>query len=389
MTNNQLIELTKKLIAIESTPDNAQGLRDAYTFIVDLVRASGKDITVEEFESNGKPSFIAYRGKRRPTRFRIIFNAHLDVVPAKPEQYKAKVKDGKLYGRGAYDEKAAGVILADLFCEFVDKVPYALGFQVVTDEENGGHDGAKYQIEQGVRADFVICAECGRRTNVHEIANEAKGLVIADVSFNGNAAHGAYPWRGDNAAPKAANFINALHQRFPSPVEESAETTFTVTSMSASGGSHTRIPDLATVRLDIRYAPDDSNFDNRANLNALIKEIDPNAELTIILFDSPLYSSPNNPLLQSLKASAETIEGAPFSFVRRHATSDGRHYGDVGDQACEFGIAGENQHGDDEYITLEAFNNFRKTMHHFITKTAETTEQSIVKQTPNKDLILA
>lgn len=367
MTDNQLIELSKKLIAIESTVDNLDGLREAYDFAIKLIRNSGKDITIEEFESEGKPSLIAYRGKTRPKQFRIILSGHLDVVPGKPHQFEAKIRDGKLYGRGTHDEKAACIILADVFCEFVDKVPYDLGLQFVTDEESGGYNGARHQIQQGgVRADFVICAECGRRTDSYEIANEAKGLVIADVSLKGNSAHGAYPWRGDNAAVKAADFIKALHERFPSPSEESAKTTFTVTSMSASGGSHTRIPDSATVRLDIRYAPDDPNFASRERLKALLKEVDPNAELDIFLFDSPLYSSPDNPLLQALKASAEKIEGAPFNFVRRHATSDGRHFGDVGNQACEFGIAGEDQHGDNEHITLEAFSNYRKTLRHFL-----------------------
>lgn len=377
MTDNQLIELSKKLIAIESTMDNHDGLREAYTFMIKMLQDSGKDITIEEFECNGKLSFLAYKGKQRPANFRIILSGHLDVVPGKPHQYKAEVKNGKLYGRGSYDEKAACVVLADLFCEFVDEVPYALGLQIVTDEELGGHNGARYQIQQGVRGDFVICAECGRRTDVHEIANEAKGIVIADVIFKGNAAHGAYPWRGDNAAPKAARFINALHERFPMPIEESDATTFTVTSMSASGGSHTRIPDAASVRLDIRYAPDDPNFRSRSHFAALIEEFDPNAELDILVFDSPLYSSPENPLLQALKSSAEVVERAPFSFVRRHATSDGRHFGDVGDQACEFGIAGENQHGDDEHITLKAFSNYRKTMRHFLNTTIESEKDNV------------
>lgn len=377
MSDDQLIELTKKLIAIESTVDDLKGLRQAYDFMVDMLRSSGKDITIEEFESNGKPSFIAYRGKFRPANFRIILNCHIDVVPGQAHQYKAEVKDGKLYGRGAHDEKAACVILADLFCEFVDKVPYALAFQIVSDEESGGVDGTKYHIKNGVRGDFVICAECGRNTDVHEIANEAKGIVVTDISFRGSAAHGAYPWRGDNAAPKAAAFVNVLHQRFPAPIEESSSTTFTVTSMSASGGSHTRIPDLATVKLDIRYTPGDPNFRSKSHFAALIEEIDPNAEVDIIVFDSPLYSSPDNPLLQTLKASAEEIEGAPFSFVRRHATSDGRHYGDVGDQACEFGVAGGDQHGDNEHITLQAFSNYHKTIRHFLTKTIETEKNNI------------
>lgn len=371
MTDDQLIELTKKLIAIQSTGDNSAGLREAYNFVADMLRSSGKDITIEAFESGGKPSFIAYKGAKRPERFKIIFSVHVDVVPGKSHQYKAKIADGKLYGRGANDEKAACVILAELFCEYVDKVPYALGFQVVTDEESGGYNGARHQIKQGVRADFVVCAECGRRSDVHEIANEAKGAVFMDVSFAGNAAHAAYPWRGDNAATKAAAFINALHRQFPSPNEDSPETTFTVTSISAHGGAMTRIPDSATVGLDIRYAPEDANFKNRATLTALFKKIDPSAEPSILIFDSPLYSSPDNPLLQALKASAEKIEGAAFSFVRRNGSSDGRHFGKVGDQACEFGLAGEDQHGEHEHVTLEAFSYFRKTMRHFLQTTID------------------
>jgi acetylornithine deacetylase/succinyl-diaminopimelate desuccinylase-like protein len=84
--------------------------------------------------------------------------------------------------------------------------------------------------------------------------------------------------------------------------------------------------------------------------------------------------------LLELKAAAETVESAPFSFVRRHATSDGRFYGAFGDQACEFGIAGEDQHGDNEHITLEAFRNYLETMRIFLEKTvtAEVTPERIV-----------
>ncbi len=380
MTDNQLISLAKKLIAIESTAENLPGLKDAYDFMVNMVRDSGKDITIEEFESNGKPSFIAYKGKKRPAKFRIIFAVHVDVVPGQKHQYKAEVKDGRLYGRGAHDEKAAAIIMADLFCEYVDKVPYSLAFQVVTDEEVGGRDGAHLQIvKHGVRGDFIICAECGRSTSVHEIANEAKGIMLAQISFKGSAAHGAYPWRGDNAATRAANFITSLHQRFPIPFEESPETTFTVTSMTASGEAVNRVPDFATVRLDIRYAPNDQNFSDRKHFTELIHSIDPTAEIDIELFDSPLYCDPNNPLLQTLKKAAEEIEKAPFNLVRRHATSDGRHFGDVGNEAIEFGVAGEHQHGDSEYITLEAFTNYRNTMRHFLNKTIERTEPATNK----------
>jgi len=365
-----LLEAVKELVAIESTIDNPAGLRRAYEYMREMVLASGKSITIEEFESGGKPSFLAYLGPDRPKQFHIILNGHVDVVPGKPGQYNAVIKDDKLYGRGVYDMKAAAIVLAEVFCEYVDTVPYALGLQIVTDEENAGRDGTLHQITQGTRANFVVCGECGRATNAYEIANEAKGIVIAEISFSGSSAHAAYPWKGDNAVAKAANFIQAVHAEYPIPTEESDRTTMTVTSITANSDAHNKISDAASVGVDARFVAGDPNFAGPADFAAHIQTLDPNAVVTRYFdFSSPLYTNPHDPLLLELKAAAESVEGMPFTLVRRHATSDGRFYGDVGNQACEFGIAGEHQHGDDEYITIEAFRNYLGTMRAFLDRT--------------------
>lgn len=363
---NAVIELT----AIESTADNPSGLRKAYGYIRDMVFALDETLTIEEFESNGKYSFLAYLGEKRPEQFHIILNAHVDVVPGKPEQYKAVVKDDKLYGRGVYDMKAAAVILAQVFCEYVRKVPYALGLQIVTDEENAGRNGTFYQLQQGVRSDFVICGECGRATNAHEIANEAKGIVIAEIALDGVSAHAAYPWKGENAAAKAANFIQAVHEQYPIPKEECSDTTMTVTAIVSSGDAHNKIADTAVVKVDARFVAGDPNYASPGAFAAHIKNLYPHAEVAKYYdFSAPLYTNPKHPLLLELKAAAESVEGETFSFVRRHATSDGRFYGAFGNQACEFGIAGEHQHGDEEFITLEAFQNYMKTLREFLDRT--------------------
>jgi succinyl-diaminopimelate desuccinylase len=370
MDLDTLVEKAKQLIAIPSTADNPAALREAYDYIVRLIQASNKSITIEPFECNGQISFLAYKGATRPDRFHIILNGHVDVVPAGPEQFKPYIQDDKLYGRGAFDMKVASLILTELFCEFVDKVPYALGLQIVTDEEPSGLYGTAHQIEQGVRADFVICGESGRSTTVCEIANEAKGAAATRVTFMGSSAHGAYPWRGDNAAVKAARFATRLHERFPTPAEETEKTTFTLTSIITQNIAPNRVPDMAVATLDIRYIASDPNFRSREHLMTLLKEIEPSIDaIDFIYFGSPVYTNPENPILVSLKASAERIEGKPFSLVRRNATSDGRYYGAVGVEVCEFGIAGENQHSDSEYVPLQACVNYYATMHDFLAKT--------------------
>ncbi|HUB93986.1 MAG TPA: M20/M25/M40 family metallo-hydrolase [Verrucomicrobiae bacterium] len=370
-TPEQLLDTIKDLLAIESTADNPAGLRGAYAYMREMLRASGSDIVIEEFESNGKPSLLAYSGESRPKKFHVILNGHLDVIPGKPEQFRPFVKEGKLYGRGTYDMKAAVVVLTQVFCEYVNKVPYALGLQLVTDEESNGKHGTLHQIQHDVRADFVICGDCGRVPARYEIANGTKGVVIAEIGFKGTSAHGAYPWRGDNAIMQAIEFGHALHTAYPTPEYETFLTTANITRMSTSNTALSGIPDNAVVTINIRFTDDDPNFQSNKALTEFIHSLNSKAEVvTLYDFCKPSYADPANPLLKDLRAAAEETEKHSFELVMRHGTGDGRFYANVGDQACEFGIAGEHQHGDDECITLEAFENYLHTMRLFLDRTA-------------------
>lgn len=277
--DEDLLDPIKQLVSIPSTADNRTALREAYNFMAEFVRANAPSVVIEEFESNGTPSFLAYRAGQRPGRFHVLLNGHVDVVHGDAAMFKPYTENGKFYGRGTHDMKAACIVLAKVFCEYVDKVPYALGLQIVCDEETGGFDGTLHQIQQGVRSDFVVTGESGRTLSSHEIANEAKGIVVADVVLNGRSSHSAYPWRGDNAATKATRFVHLLHSRFPETLEESNSTTFTVTSISAESASLSRTPNTAIVRLDIRYTPGDPNFRSKDHFKALIQEIYPGAEV--------------------------------------------------------------------------------------------------------------
>jgi succinyl-diaminopimelate desuccinylase len=365
MTDQQLLEKAKELVAIESTAARPEGLRAALELMADFVRSYGKEITIEHFDSGGKPSFLAFKGKKRPEKFQQILNGHVDVVPGKPIQFAPVIRNGNLYGRGSYDMKAACIIMADIFCEFVDKVPFALGLQLVTDEEEGTDFGTQYQIDQGVRSDFVLCGECGRTTGSYEISNRAKGTTIVEAAFSGKSAHGSQPWNGQNAALHAHRFVQALHEKFPVHGSATAGSTVTVTKISAEGGAPNRIPDQAYVLLDIRYTADDPNFSDQEKLIGTLAEFDPDATLTIVRFAPPVYTDPDNTYLVGLKHAAEKVEGHEFHFAQRHGSSDGRFYGVLGTGVCEFGIAGKNQHGDSEHISVEAFNNYRKTLYDF------------------------
>src|SRR3989344_1928665 len=119
---NKIINLSQKLITVPSISDSKKEVaRVLKTAENDL-----KGYTLERFEKNGYPSILVYNTKTRPKRFKVILNAHLDVVPAKKTQYKAVEKNGKLYGRGTYDMKAAAAAEILVFKEIAKQLKYPL-----------------------------------------------------------------------------------------------------------------------------------------------------------------------------------------------------------------------------------------------------------------------
>ena len=108
-----VLQLSKKLIEIPSTQDAQKALQDSLDYSKEILgRFAHKSFTKNKIQT-----LLFYNTNKLPNRFKILLNAHLDVVPAKKGQFVPKEKNGKLYGRGAYDMKAAGAAMILLFKE--------------------------------------------------------------------------------------------------------------------------------------------------------------------------------------------------------------------------------------------------------------------------------
>src|ERR1700722_7731566 len=155
MELESFLAAASELLTVPSTTDRPNDLHRELGFVIDFV---GPGFTVERFESGGKPSALIYLGARRP-RFQVTLNAHLDVVPAEPAQFRPRREGDRLYARGAQDMKVSALVQAKVFRELARVVPYPLALQLVTDEEVGGHDGTLHQINHGVIREFVVIGE--------------------------------------------------------------------------------------------------------------------------------------------------------------------------------------------------------------------------------------
>src|SRR5579862_6285724 len=99
---DEILNLSKQLIEIPSVSGDIPNLVKA----LKLAKQQLPDQIFLPFVSDGIPSLLFTNQKQPNKEFKIILNAHLDVVPAAAEQFIPIEKDGKLYGRGAYDMKS-------------------------------------------------------------------------------------------------------------------------------------------------------------------------------------------------------------------------------------------------------------------------------------------
>ena len=97
----------------------------------------------------------------------LLFNGHIDVVSAEPldrwtsDPFRAEVRDGRLYGRGACDMKG-GVGCMVLAAEVLSQLGVPLRGDLLvatnTDEESSGAGGMAL-VHHGVAADGAIVTE--------------------------------------------------------------------------------------------------------------------------------------------------------------------------------------------------------------------------------------
>lgn len=352
--NLTTLQLTERFVEIKSDPDNYAALSQ----ILHLAIEQFEGFSVEHFERNGFRSILVHNGESRPEKFKLLLNGHLDVIPGKPEQYEAILRGDKLYGVGSMDMKGSVACMINVFKEMAASVDYPLGLQIVTDEEIGGFHGTKYQVEQGVKADFVIAGE----STGFDIVNKAKGIIWAKIGCSGTTAHGAYPWAGDNAIWKMNRFLTQLHQAFPVPKEKEWASTINLSRISTSNIAFNKVPDDCFVNLDIRFVPGDESR-VIAELTSLI----PN-DFTwhIEAQEPPLDVDESNPFLQLLKKAAEKITGREVSYYGAQGSSDARHYTRVGTPGVEFGPVGGGIGTDEEWVSLQSLKDFEQILIEFM-----------------------
>lgn len=351
--NTQILELLKKLIVIESIDTKKDKLQE----VLNVAISQLDGYTIERFNQNDRPSILAYAGKTRPEKFKVIFNAHLDVVSGRPDQFIPTEKDGKLYGRGTNDMKGGGAVEILVFKELAKTLPYPIALQLVTDEEIGGYDGTQLQIKNGVHAEFVIAGE----PTDYGINNKAKGIIWMNVKTKGIAAHGAYQWKGESAILKMKNALDLIEKEFPALTKEEWRTTINIAKLATSNSTYNKVPDDCEMKLDIRFIPEDWK-----TIKPKIEKMFEGMDLEFLEFEPPQITDENNIFVKSLQKATESVIKKPVNIIVKHGGSDIRHYNGVQEDGVTFGPIGAGLHSDDEWVDINSLGEYYSILKEFL-----------------------
>jgi succinyl-diaminopimelate desuccinylase len=350
-------------LAIDSTADKPEQLRRAVDAVVEYV---GPGFAVERFESGGKPSALLYAQRYEGGRpeFRIILNGHVDVVPADAAQFRPRLVGNRLYGRGAQDMKLSALVMARVFRESADSLPFPIALQIVADEEVGGRDGTLRQVRDGVTGRFVVIGEHSRL----DIVADSKGLVHLRLLSSGTSAHGAYPWLGDNALLKLGDTLNALLAKYPPAIEEVWRTTVNVARIETPNRVFNQVPGYAEAWLDIRYPAQDEDLHGRTEqeIAAYLQSFcAPGVTVDIDHTDPPHHVDHDREEIRLLRRAAQE-QGYRADFLYKHGAGDGRFYAARGIPSVAFGVGGAGQHGPDEYAEIDTITPYHAALSHFL-----------------------
>jgi succinyl-diaminopimelate desuccinylase len=319
-----------------------------------------RDIEVHDHEHHGLPVLVAEVGPREGEVPCVVFHGHLDVVPGLPGQFKPRVEGDRLFGRGAYDMKAA---LAAMMCALKDvgqQDRVRVRLTCVPDEESEEIDERSTEdvVRRGLGGDFAIT---GEPTDLH-IGVEAKGVLVMRIDVHGRSAHSSTPWLGDNAVLKAIDVFRAIESL---PFTRLSSEMFNSPSLNLGriqgGDALNKVPDLCTMAVDVRYLPGQ----DPAEILEEVRTI-PGIEVTRTFIWPPVTVSRTNPYVQALRnAVSSSIRGEVMS-VGRDGASDAASFIGAGIPAVEFGPEGAGHHGPDEWVSLGSLARYRRALGDFV-----------------------
>ncbi|QEW23071.1 Acetylornithine deacetylase (plasmid) [Paracoccaceae bacterium] len=293
-----VVDLARKLIALDTVnpPGNE---RAALDLCAGILTQAGFDCRLTPVD--GAPlraNLVATRGTG--TGPALGFSAHLDTVPfgAAPWRHpplSGHVEDGRLYGRGSSDMKAAVAAVLVACCD--PHTPPGGIAVILTCGEETGCDGARLLVQAAglPHIGALVVPESTGNAIVHG----HKGVLWLKLAFHGVTAHGAMPEAGRNAIGLAVDALTRIRDMPLGPTHPvMGHPTLNIGTIH--GGINTNsVPDLCEVTLDLRTLPGTDHADLTRRVADLAG---PDATVSPLIDLPSIWTDPDDPWVRATAA---------------------------------------------------------------------------------------
>ena len=265
----------------------------------------------------------------------IMLAGHLDTVGVEgyTEPFSAHIVDGRLYGRGACDMKAALAAYLEVIRVINEARVELAGDLVIAgicDEEHK-MIGSLDMGSTGPFADVVII---GEPTDL-AVCSSHKGQICLVISTYGTAVHSSRPELGVNAIVGMADVIQALGTYAVAlrdgELHPLCGTGTTNPGVISGGTISSTVPDVCRLEIDRRTLPGQTLESVLNELHALLEPL----RLRGLSYDigeptlhcRPLDTRIDHPLVTALTAAASNVLGRPISATAFPAATDAPNLG--------------------------------------------------------------
>lgn len=275
------VRLLRELIALPSVnpafmPANHvnAGEKRVADFLAATAAQAGLDVEFQRVALN-RSNMLARLVPLQKPRQRILLAPHMDTVnAAHPSQFSPRLKNGRLYGRGACDTKGSVAAMLAALIELAGSKQRPRETEIVfaglVDEESV-QAGSRALAASRFKADLAIVGEPTRL----QVVTAHKGSLWLELETKGRAAHGATPQLGRNAVHDMARIVDLLQTEYAAGLQKQRHILLghpTVSVGVICGGTQANIvPDQCTITVDRRTLPGETDASVRRGITNLLR----------------------------------------------------------------------------------------------------------------------
>jgi succinyl-diaminopimelate desuccinylase len=366
-----ILDFAQELIAIPTENPPGTSYRACVGVIERKLREIGLDCTVIEVPDYVEPypryCLLGFHGEGERT---LYFHGHYDVVPATGAgQFRPRVEDGKLFGRGSADMKgglAAMIYAVKAIRDSGIALDGRIGLTIVPDEETGGARGTQYLAQTALLGENGIGMLLPEPTG-GVIWNAHRGAISLRLRVKGKPAHVALHHEGVNAFEQALAVANALlalklevetrETGYHIKPEAARRSILMMGGQCRGGTSFNLVPAECSFTIDRRINPEEDLEVEKQRLLELFERLRGEGidlEVDVLQEGESAGVPEDDAVAQALSASIQTVKGEPPAFELCPGLLETRFYVRHGIPAFAYGPGLlEVSHGPHESIEIE------------------------------------